>query len=84
MSKATIRAGSVVGTFHLRNGMDRDGKLETYMLAEDVTLVMPTSEEFQRLPAFAREFSDRGFIVVVCGFECWIINPVLYPVTVTD
>jgi hypothetical protein len=75
MNKATFKAGTLIASFHLRDGMDRDGKLATFMLAEDVTLLMPSPEEFQRLPKFARELSERGFIVAVCGFECWIVNP---------
>jgi hypothetical protein len=79
MTKTTFTAGTIVGVFHLRDGMDRDGKLSTYMLAQDTTLMMPTPEEFQRLPKFARELSERGFIVAVCGFECWIVNPTTNP-----
>jgi len=79
MNKVTFTAGTVIAVFHLRDGTLRDGKLATFMLAEDTTLIMPTPEEFQKLPKFVRELSERGFTVAVCGFECWIVNPSVNP-----
>jgi hypothetical protein len=72
--KITIQAGTIIGKFHLRDGIAKDGKMETAMLANDVTLILPTEEEHARLPEFTRKLRENGFTVAVCGFECWIIN----------
>ena len=75
--KITVPAGTILGVFHIRDSTTRDGKLETAMLTKDVTLILPTEEEFARLPEFTRNLRERGFIVAVSGFECWVINPAL-------
>lgn len=80
--KITLKAGTIFGIFHIRDDHDRDGKLETRMLTKNITLVLPTEDEYASLPEFARNLREQGFIVAVSGFECWIINPLLVnPVT---